>query len=77
MYMCICIYLYLYLYGCIHVDDSAYFYVPELQNGYSYDRCCVHSHVCIIIYELMFMFSLVSVNMYLSSHTSSFDQHHK
>ena len=36
-----------------------------------------HMYVCIIIYELMFMFSLVSVNMYLSSHTSSFDQHHK
>ena len=36
-----------------------------------------HMYVCIIIYELTLMFSLVSVNMYLSSHTSSFDQHHK
>ena len=72
----------MYIYIYIHMDVfmlmilliSVYL---NYKNGYSYDRCCVHSHVCIIIYELMFMFSLVSVNTYLSSHTSSFDQHHK
>ena len=60
MYICIFIFIFI----CIHVDDSAYFCVPELQNGYSYDRCYVHSHVC--MYVLSYMNSCLCFHLYLS-----------